>query len=164
MASITRTALVGTAAGLAATEVMDRISMVMYQHTDPANIQREKEIEEREPPQVLVQKLERRLGLQLNKQQQQRLSKLFHYGTGLSAAMLYVALARRWKLGWFTGGLAFGTLFWAVFDEGISPAMGLVGDNTQYPLEAHVRGLAAHVGFGVVAAALAEVLGAASEG
>lgn len=38
-------------------------------------------------------------------------------------------------------------------DEGMRPALGLVGDNTTYPLEAHVRGLVAHIAFGLVTAA-----------
>lgn len=163
MASILKTAAVGTAAGLAATQVMDKVSSYMYQRTDPEKIEQEQASEEREPPKVLIDKLERQLGVKLTKEQEIRFAKLVHYGTGLSAAAAYMLVARRWPLGWFTGGLAFGTLFWAVFDEGVSPAMGLVGDNTKYPIEAHVRGLAAHVAFGIAAAAVVQTLGAASK-
>ena len=37
--------------------------------------------------------------------------------------------------------------------------MGLAGDTTKYPLEAHLRGLAAHVVFGVVTAGLLKASG-----
>jgi hypothetical protein len=70
-----------------------------------------------------------------------------------------VATARRWPFGWLTGGLLFGTLFWLVEDEGMGPLMGLSGDNSKYPMEAHLRGLTAHAAFGVTAALVAKTLG-----
>lgn len=51
-------------------------------------------------------------------------------------------------------GVAFGALFSLIEDEGMGTAMGLFGDYTKYPLEAHARGLVAHVAFGVVTAAI----------
>ncbi len=42
-------------------------------------------------------------------------------------------------------------------------ALGLAGDNTEYPLEAHLRGLAAHVVFGVVTAGLLKASGFARD-
>lgn len=59
------------------------------------------------------------------------------------------------------GGVPFGTLFFAVMDEGANTAPGLVGDNRKYPAEAHLRGWASHVAFGVAAAAVARVFGIA---
>ncbi len=71
----------------------------------------------------------------------------------------YVAAARRWPLGWLSGGIVFGTLFWIVEDEAVGPALGLAGDNSQYPAEAHLRGLAAHIAFGIAAAGVVKALG-----
>jgi hypothetical protein len=62
-------------------------------------------------------------------------------------------------LGWLLGGAIFGTVFYLIEDEGMGPALGLAGDNTKYPAEAHVRGFAAHLAFGLVAAGVARLLG-----
>lgn len=163
MAPMLRDALVGTAAGLAATEVMDRVSTWIYERTDPEDIRREDALEPLSPPMALVKQLESRWDLSLTKPQEQQLGSVVHYATGLTPAVLYAWTARRSPLGWLAGGLVFGTLFWALMDEGVGPAMGLVGDNRKYPLEAHLRGLAAHVVFGVVVAGLVQALGVRRE-
>lgn len=71
-----------------------------------------------------------------------------------TAGVSYTLLANKWKLNWLAGGIVFGGLFWAAEDEGLSPVLGLVGNNRKYPLEAHLRGLAAHIVFGIVTAGL----------
>lgn len=54
-------------------------------------------------------------------------------------------------------------MFYLVEDEGMGPALGLAGENRKYPAEAHVRGLVAHLAFGIVAAGVARLLGVKSE-
>ena len=132
--SMMNTAIVGTVAGMAGGQALDRVAQFMYDRTDPENVRRETEVEPRDPFVVLTQKV-------------------------AGAGTAYVAASRRWSLGWLAGGALFGTLFWLIEDEGVGPALGLAGDNTKYPVEAHVRGLVAHVAFGVTAALVTNMLG-----
>jgi uncharacterized membrane protein YagU involved in acid resistance len=158
MTNLSRDLLAGAAAGALGGAALLGLSVTLYDLADPGDIAREQAIEPRDPFIVLAQKLQKATGKEMSEHQE----KVFEQGVanGLSAVMgaAYALTARNWKLGWLTGGVVFGTAFWLVEDEGIGPALGLAGDNTKYPLEAHLRGLLAHVAFGVVTAGL---LGAA---
>ena len=108
---------------------------------------------------MLTQKAAQQLGVTVSEENQKAWETAIKTVLVMSTGAAYVATARRWPLGWLAGGLVFGTLFWLVEDEGVGPLMGLSGDNTKYPLEAHLRGLAAHAAFGVTAALVAKTLG-----
>lgn len=131
----------------------------MYSLTNPKKIREEEKIEPRDPFIVLADKVAHATGVQLNDQQKKLFEQCVSTVLSASAGVSYALLSRQWKLDWVTGGVVFGGLFWAVEDEGLPPALGLVGDNTRYPLEAHLRGLAAHVVFGIVAAGLLKAAG-----
>jgi hypothetical protein len=162
MANLIIDTAVGTAAGYAGSQALSKTSAFFHKNTDPEKLQREKEIEPLPPIMVLVKKAEAILGVELDQKQEQKAAKYLDYALSIAMATLYVRTARRWPLSWFTGGVVFGTFFWAAWDEGISPALGLVGDNKKYPAEAHVRGLLSHVAFGLAAAAVARALGTKS--
>lgn len=144
---------VGAFAGIIGGFALAGSAQTIYNVTSPEKIAEETAIEPRDPFIVLAEKLEKLTGRNLNERQK----KIFEQGaaTALSATagVSYALLAPEWKLNWLLGGLVFGAIFWAVEDEGISPLLGLAGKNTKYPLEAHIRGLAAHVIFGIVTAA-----------
>ena len=46
-------------------------------------------------------------------------------------------------------GLAFGALLWAVSDELLVPLLGLSRSPARYPASSHVKGLAAHLVYGL---------------
>jgi hypothetical protein len=48
-------------------------------------------------------------------------------------------------------GVAFGTAFWLMMDEGAVYALGLTPGPTAFPWQTHARGLAGHLTFGAVA-------------
>ncbi len=160
MGSLSRDVLIGAAVGMIGGAALLGMSQILYDLASPKDIDRENAIELRDPFIVLAQQLQAKTGQKMTPHQE----KVFEQAvaTGLSATMgaVYALAARTWNLKWLTGGLLFGALFWAVEDEGIAPAMGLAGDNSQYPVEAHIRGLVAHLTFGVVTAALMEALNA----
>lgn len=151
--------LIGPAAGLAGGQALARVAQMLYDRTSPENQEREQEIEPRTPFIVLTQKVAARLGLSPSPEAQKSSEKAIMLTLSMVIGTAYVAAARRWPLGWLAGGALFGTLFWLVEDEGMGPALGLVGENRQYPAEAHLRGLAAHIAFGVTAAAVAGAFG-----
>lgn len=153
-----RTLIVGSIAGLAGDEALKRVGAFLYERTDPADVAREQELEPREPFVALAHKVNRSLGLGLSGPTEEHAGRLLATGYGLGGGIAYQLLAQRVRPGWVLGGAVFGTLFWLLGDELAGPALGLVGDNTAYPAEAHLRGLASHVAFGMVAAALVELL------
>lgn len=160
MGNLSRDLLVGAAVGMIGGAALLGMSQIMYDLASPKAIAKENAIEPRDPFIVLAQQIQAKTGRKMTAHQE----KVFEQAvaTGLSAMMgaIYALTARTWNLKWLTGGLLFGAMFWAVEDEGLAPAMGLVGDNSRYPVEAHIRGLVAHITFGVVTAALMEALGA----
>lgn len=145
---------IGAFAGLIGGFALAGAAQVMYNLTSEDKKREEADIEPRDPFIVLADKLQNLTGVKLNERQK----KVFEQSTvttvALASGMAYAALARKSKLNWLAKGAIFGALFWAIEDEGMGTALGLFGDNTKYPLEAHIRGLVAHVAFGVVTAAI----------
>ena len=154
-----KNALIGSVAGLAGGQALEFVAQFMYDRTDPENVQREAQIEPRAPFIVLTQKVAEQLGVTVSEENQKAWETAIKTALVMGTGAAYVATARRWPFGWLTGGLLFGTLFWLVEDEGMGPLMGLSGDNSKYPMEAHLRGLTAHAAFGVTAALVAKTLG-----
>lgn len=159
MANLLTDMAAGAAAGIVGGMALGGTAAVLYDLASPKDVALEQAIEPRNPFVVLAQRLEGAAGLEKD----ERREKLFENAviTAVSAApgALYAAAARRWSLGWLAGGAAFGAIFRAIEDEGLGPMMGLAGDNAKYPVEAHLRGLAAHIVFGVVTAGLLKAAG-----
>jgi len=150
---------VGALAGIIGGFALAGAAQTIYSLTSPKKIAEETAIEPRDPFIVLAEKLEKLTGRNLNDSQKKIFEQCAATALSATAGVSYALLASKWKLNWLAGGLVFGGLFWAIEDEGLSPVLGLVGDNTKYPLEAHVRGLAAHVIFGIVTAAFIKAAG-----
>ena len=72
-----------------------------------------------------------------------------HYGLGVSAAMGYAALRRRFPAVGLGAGAVFGALLWLVQDEGLNTLTGAGGKPQDYPATTHLRGLLAHMTFGL---------------
>ncbi len=166
MASILKDMATGTVAGLIG--IMAHVGTAQFmwdwtKRTSPEDIKREHAIEPKDPFPLLAEKLGAIIGVTPTEMQERQFEQYVTVGTGATMGALYAVTARRWPLGWVAGGVVFGTLFWAIEDETMGPVMGLAGENTQYPMEAHVRGWAAHVAFGVVTAAIARSLGVHSQ-
>ena len=48
-------------------------------------------------------------------------------------------------------GLAYGTAFWLVVDEGLTPLLGFAPGPLAFPWQTHARGLLGHLVFGAAA-------------
>jgi uncharacterized membrane protein YagU involved in acid resistance len=154
---------VGALAGIIGGFALAGAAQSIYSLTSAAKIAEETAIEPRDPFIVLAEKLEKLTGRHLDESQKKIFEQCAATALGATAGVSYAWLASKWNLNWLLGGLVFGGIFWAVEDEGISPLLGLVGNNTKYPLEAHVRGLAAHIVFGIVTAAFVKAAGTENE-
>lgn len=144
---------VGAFAGIIGGFALAGAAQTIYSLTSQKNIAEETSIEPRDPFIVLAEKLEKLTGKTLNGRQKKIFEQCAATALSVTAGVSYALLASKWNLNWLMGGAVFGGLFWAIGDEGILPVLGLAGDNKKYPLEAHARGLAAHVVFGIVTAA-----------
>jgi uncharacterized membrane protein YagU involved in acid resistance len=71
---------------------------------------------------------------------------------------LYGALRSRFESASLARGLAFGTTFWLLMDEGAVYALGLTPGPRAFPWQTHARGLAGHLTFGAVADATLDAL------
>ncbi|MFP2932907.1 hypothetical protein ACLESO_48720 [Pyxidicoccus sp. 3LG] len=158
MAELLEVAVAGPVAGLAGGVALRGVASFLYDRTRPEVIEREQQLESREPFIILARKVAGRLGASLPEEREAQVERAIAYGFSAATGLVQALVARRWRFGWLTGGVLFGTLFWALEDEGMGPLLGLVGDNRKYPWQSHARGLAAHIAFGVVSGAVGRLL------
>jgi hypothetical protein len=141
----------GAFAGAVATWVMEQVTTYMYEHENRAARQREDEARGgKHAFAVAAEKTARLTGIHLSEGQQQRLGLAYHWGLGLGAGALYGAL--RPRIGWLDRGQGalFGLLFFLLIDEAMNTAFGLTPPPRAFPWQAHARGLAGHLVYGLV--------------
>ncbi len=68
-----------------------------------------------------------------------------HWGYGIGWGVLYAALRKRVPFLRAALGVPFGILFSLVGDEMMNTVMGLTAPPRAWPVDAHARGVAAHV-------------------
>jgi uncharacterized membrane protein YagU involved in acid resistance len=71
-----------------------------------------------------------------------------HYLFGASAGLVYGLLAPRVPSMRSAFGTGYGTLVWAIADEGVIPALGLSRNPRQIPADVHLYALAGHWVYG----------------
>jgi uncharacterized membrane protein YagU involved in acid resistance len=156
--SIATDIAVGLAAGLAATLVTERIQMALWKLTPGKTRDVENQVRPGPPPKMAAKKLAEAVGAHPNDKQTRLLSKALHYGLGVAWGPLYGLLRRYSGMSRFGAGVITGMSMSVIVDEALSPALGFTAPNRDYPPAAHVRGVVAHLAFGLVAAAAAESL------
>jgi hypothetical protein len=142
----------GILAGVVATWMMERVTTYLYEHENPEARRREDDARQgKHAYAVAAEKTASLIGVQLSDEQQQTLGMVYHWGLGLGAGAVYAALRRR--VDWLESGrgTAFGFLFFILVDEVLNIALGLTPPPQAYPWQAHARGLAGHLTYGVVA-------------
>jgi hypothetical protein len=150
----------GAIAGAAAVWVMDRVGWWLWDREDPAALRQEREArtEGIDPAHVVANKVAEAAGTSLNPRQPHPAGIAVHYAIGMAPAMLYAPLRRRVRGLGAGRGLLYGLGLFLVVDEGVVPALGLGGGPTEYPWQAHARGLATHLVLGAVTDGMLEVL------
>jgi hypothetical protein len=142
----------GALAGAVATWVMEQVTTYLYEHENRSARRREDEARQgKHAFAVAAEKTAGLTGIHLSETEQHRLGLAYHWGLGLGAGALYGALRRR--VGWLDWGqgTAFGLLFFLLVDEAMNTALGLTPPPQAFPWQAHARGLAGHLVYGVVA-------------
>lgn len=142
----------GAAAGLAGTWVMNQLTTYLYDREDPQAREREDAARHgRTAYGIAVEKAASAVGAgPLPKEKQQKFGQALHWALGAGGGALYGALRGRVPAVDTGQGLAYGTAFWGVVDEGANTALGLTPPPAAFPWQAHARGLAGHLAYAVV--------------
>jgi uncharacterized membrane protein YagU involved in acid resistance len=153
---LVRDAAVSAVAGYVGTRVMEQVSMLLYGLAPESVRTCEDEARPGPPYEIAVRKISGTLGIELSDEQVQKAGMAMHYALGPSWMPVYALLRRRTDLHPLTAGLVAGGAMSLVVDETLTPALGFAAPNRAYPLQTHLRGIVAHLVFGVVAATFAE--------
>ncbi len=144
-------AALGAAAGLAATWAMGLATTYLYEHEDSGARQREDAARGGNSAYGnAARKAAGLLGISLSPQMTRRLGSGIHWLLGAGGGAAYGVMRRR-VAGVTAGqGLAFGAGFFTLMDEGANTALRLTPPPAAFPWQAHARGLAGHLVYGVV--------------
>lgn len=150
--------LVGAVAGVAATWVMGHATSWLYAREDERA--REAEDRAREGKTAYARaadRMARAVQRELSDERQEQVGSALHWMTGAAAGAVYAAASRRWPSVRRAGGLPFGTGFFLAVDEGMNTALGFTPGPRAFPWQAHARGLAGHLVFGLTVEAVLTV-------
>jgi hypothetical protein len=150
---------IGAIGGYVGTQVMERVSMKLYEMEPEEARQKEDEVRPGPPFVIAARKTADLLGLDLSEEQIQTLATyVFHYGLGMGWGPMYTFLRRWTNLNPVSAGLLTGAAMSLVVDEGMTPLLGFSAPNRDYPLVTHLRGFAAHLAFRLGVAGTAETI------
>ncbi len=150
---------IGMIGGYVGTQVMERVSMKLYDLEPEEDRKREEEVRPGPPFEIAARKTTEALGIELSEEQIQALALyVFHYGLGMGWGTPYAFLRRWTDLGPVSAGLLSGAVMSLIVDEGMTPLLGFSAPNRDYPLSTHLRGFAAHLAFGLGVAGTAEAI------
>lgn len=147
---------VAALAGYLGTKAMEPVSTKLYELESEADWAREVIARPGAPYRIAAEKLTALAGLDLSEQQLDRAAPGFHFGLAISWAPLYGLLRRTTRMPPIPAGLATGAAMSVLADELMTPALGFSAPNLDYPLATHLRGVAAHLVFGLAVAAVTE--------
>ncbi len=145
--------------GYVGTQVMERVSMKLYELEPEEDRKREEEVRPGPPFVIAARKTTESLGIDLSEAHVQTLATyVFHYGLGMGWGPPYALLRRRTNLNPVSAGLLTGAAMSLLVDEGMTPLLGFSAPNRDYPLSTRLRGFAAHLAFGLGVAGTVETI------
>lgn len=150
--------VVSAVAGYVGTKAMEPVGMKLYELESAADRHREDTVRPGMPYEIAAAKIAGLMGVSLEGTALARAALVAHYGLALSWSPLYLLARRTTNLGPVVAGLGTGAVMSAVADEWMTPALGFSAPNRAYPLATHLRGVAAHLVFGLAVAATTEAL------
>lgn len=151
----------GAAAGYVALGVMDLVTSRLYALAPVADKEREKAVSPGVAYTVAARKTAALVGSSLTESEATLVGSIYHYLMGLGWAPVYILLRRAIRLPAPPAGLITGLGLWAVFDEGLVPALGFSAPNRAYPPSTHLRGFLGHLSYGLTIMTVVEAIGLA---
>jgi uncharacterized membrane protein YagU involved in acid resistance len=101
------------------------------------------------PADVLVERVEEAIGVEVDEATNQKLGVATHYAIGIAPAIGYALFRDRLPVQGVARGALYGLGLWLMQDEVLNTVTGLGAKPQQYPWQAHARGVAAHLAYGV---------------
>ena len=146
-------ALAGSLAGLAASWAMAASYGPIMRTGTAETLRREQEAQAGLPPSTVraAEAAARAMGARLPDRRARTLGgKAIHYGYGVAWGAAFALAARAFpSRPPVATGLAFGALLWVLSDEMLVPLFGFSRLPARYPASSHLKGLAAHLVYGV---------------
>jgi hypothetical protein len=148
-------AIAGALAGLGASWMMSEAYGPIMRAGSARTLRREQEAQAGMPPSTVraAEAAARAVGTALPDWRARALGgKAVHYGYGVAWGAGFALAARALRARWrppLATGLAFGALLWVVSDELLVPLFGFSREPAQYPPSSHLKGLVAHLVYGV---------------
>ncbi len=159
-----RDAVHGTVAGIVGTVVMEQAANLLYRFEKPEKKKQEEEIRHESPYDTMARRItEDLLKVKLADEDRAILGQLLHWGYGAGWGALYGLVRRRVPLLRAAAGVPFRILFFLVGDEALNTFLKLTPPPQAYPVDAHVRGLVAHIVYTAVAEGTMRTLEAVNE-
>ena len=152
--------LKGALAGVVGTLALDAVAQFLWDHEEPRALEQERQArpEGLDPAHFVASRLARAVGTELTPEQPHPAGIATHFAIGVVPAALY-AVARKRVPQLRTGrGLLYGLTLFLAQDEFVNAAAGFSGGPTEYPWQAHARGLVSHLVYGVVTDATLDLL------
>ncbi len=145
-------AAAGAVAGAVATVALGGVTSMLYKRESPLAKQREERARGgKSAYEIAAEKAAGLVGVSLTREQKAAAGTAIHYGIGIGSGVLYGAMRRHIPVPAAVRGLGFGATVWLIADEGANPVLGLTPGPKAFPWQAHARGLAGHLVFGLVA-------------
>jgi hypothetical protein len=157
----------GAAAGAVGTWIMGQATTYLYEHESEEARQREDKARGgRTAYETAAEKAAGLAGKELSKDARKKLGAAIHWTIGIGSVALYTLLRRR-LIGRGLGknlaaGALFGTAVWLLLDEAGNVALGLTPKPSEFPWQAHARGLAGHLVLGLAAESVLQAAEAAA--
>lgn len=150
----------GAIAGAAGTWAMNRVTNYMYEHesTDAFLQDKAGQTGGEYATTVAARKAAGVAGKQLSHDEAQKAGLGIHWGLGIGFGVAHAMLRDRIPAIGAGHGLLHGTIFFLLVDEAAKPLLGISGGPTEFPWQAHARGLAGHLALGGVTDATLNLL------
>lgn len=152
----------GALAGVLGTLAMGPVGNVLYQLESEEKKKREEALRKEMPFETLAGRLIELGGVEPTGERKRKLGQVVHWGYGIGWGVLYAVLRKRMPFVRTALGSPFGLFFALVGDEVMNTVMGLTAPPRSWPIEAHARGVAAHLAYAAAAEGACRALDAAA--
>lgn len=150
------TAVISLGSGYLATKLMEKASSLFYELAPKKIKEIENQVRPGSPPQIAAQKAAALFGKTLSAEEAEKAGTVVHIGLGMCMAPLYAVIKNTTHMSPLTVGLITGVTISCIVDEGITPKLGFSAPNRDYPWQTHLRGVAAHLVYGLAIACVYE--------
>ena len=151
--------IAGAAAGAVATWAMGKVTTWMYERENVGA----RELEDaarggKTAYATAAEKAADTAGVELSDEQRDTAGAGIHWALGIAGGAAYGLARKRWPRAAAFYGAGFGLAFFLAMDELMNPVLGLTPGPMAFPWQAHARGLAGHLAYGVTSNAVLDAV------